>query len=360
MPLGNDSDMSMKELKIGMIGGGFFSQIVHLPAFSAIEGVRVVALAEPHDELRAAVADRYRIERPTAAYEDLLADPDIDAVVVSMPRLAQAGIVADALAAKPAVLSEKPIAMTAEEARNLAGIAARNDRIWAVGYMKRYDAGVLKFRDLLHEARGDGRWGALLDVSMRDFCRTYGMPIPPHVRRGSPRPVRYDQGAVAPDFVGADRRADYEYTSNVASHDINLLRFLFGNAIRARSLRIRPTSLQVATFDADGFGITLAFGPADTGHWDQRLEVTFERARLTLSLPSPLARQDCATVHVNEAGRQQELFIPPSDRVWAFEAQARAFSDAARGGAALANDGGDCLADVVLIEDLWKNVDWLP
>jgi predicted dehydrogenase len=341
-------------VRIGMIGAGFIAQVAHLYSFSRIRGARVVALSEPHDGLRQAVASRFGIENSTSDYHALLDRTDVDAVVVCVPRRAQSLVVAEALVKAPAVLSEKPIAMTVDEAKRMIGIAEQSHTAWAVGYMKRHDVGVRGFAKLLTDLNREGSLGALLDVSMRDACAVYGVAAPDHVRREGKRPFYYPEAATVPDFVPADARSDYEYTVNVASHDINLLRMLFGDDLTVVSFSVRRAGAQHALLDAGAFSISLAAMPANVGRWDQRIDVTFAHGRASLVLPSPLARQESAFIVLESKGRSEERSVSPADHVWAFEAQAQAFVDAVTSGNEPENNGPATVADISLIDSLWR------
>lgn len=337
-----------------MVGAGFIAQVAHLFAFSRIPDARVVVLSEPDDALRAAVARRFSIDDTTADYRTLLDRPDIDGVVICVPRRAQARVVSDFLQQKRFVLSEKPMAMTLTEAERMAAAAAKSGAYWTVGYMKRHDKGVRRFLQLLTALRASGEIGPIVGAKMHDFCAVYGVPVPEHTRRQSPRALRYPELAIAPDFIPTERRDDYEYTVNVASHDINLLRFLFGDALAAKSFELHPDGEQRATFDASGVDIHLVVAPVDRGKWDQVLEISFARGRATLELPSPLARDQAAVIYLDTPSMRRECTAAPSDYCWAFEAQAMAFVDRIRSGTQLANSPVDALGDMALIDSLWR------
>jgi predicted dehydrogenase len=343
-----------KDVRIGVIGAGFIAQVAHLYSFSRLSSARVVALSEPHDGLRQAVASHFGIENASSDYHALLDRTDLDAVVICVPRRAQSLVVADALARAPAVLSEKPIAMTVGEAKRMIGIAEKSRTTWAVGYMKRHDVGVRGFRRLLTDLTTEGSLGTLLEVSMRDACGVYGVPAPDHVRREGKRPFYYPEADPVPDFVAADLRSDYEYSINVASHDINLLRMLFGDALTVGSFSVRRAGAQHALLHAGAFPISLAVMPANLGRWDQRIDVTFARGRASLVLPSPLARQESAFIVLESKGRSEERSVSPADHIWAFEAQAQAFVDALMSGNEPENSGSACIGDIALIDSLWR------
>jgi len=343
-------------LRIGMIGAGFIAQAAHLYAFSRISEARIVALAEPHDGLREAVARRFAIGTSTANYRDLLCRPDIDGVVICVPRRAQSLLVTEFISENQAVLSEKPMAMTLAEAEGMVEKAQRSGARWMVGYMKRHDRGVQRFARLLSELRASGELGEILHVGMRDFCAVYGIAKPEYIARNGARPIRYPESTAAPDFVPDILHSNYEYTINVASHDINLLRMFFGEGLTVTNFSIHPGGLQCASFDSSGIPISLVVGPADLGRWDQRIDVTFARGRASLILPSPLARQVSGFIQLESPGCKNSLFVTPMEHIWAFEAQARAFIDSIRSKSGPETSGVSSLADMALVDSLWRKV----
>lgn len=343
-------------LRLGVIGAGFIAQVAHLPAFSEVPDCRIAAIADNRDGLRERVAGRYGIGSSLPSHRRLLEDPDIDAVVVSMPRRCQAPIVEEALASGKAVLAEKPMGHTLAQGRRLVACAERHRAPYAIGFMKRHDPAVRLFRDRLAGLCAGRELGAPVHVAVRDFCAAYAVPIPPHERDDAPRPFRYDEWAAAPDGLAPELHGEYEYTLNVVSHDINLLRFLFGDGLGVTAFRIRPGRSQTAVLSAGDFDIVLQAGRAGTGAWDQSVDVFFEKGLLRLSLPSPLSRQEVGTVSLTAPGRQEVTTLPPHQRVWAFRAQAERFVSALRGREPLEASGRDCLGDLRLIEALWSKL----
>ena len=78
-PPSTTSKISHDPLRIGVIGAGFIAQIAHLYALSRIPEARVVAIAEPHDQLRNEVSRRFGIQEAVSDYRDILDRFDIDA-----------------------------------------------------------------------------------------------------------------------------------------------------------------------------------------------------------------------------------------------------------------------------------------
>jgi predicted dehydrogenase len=350
---------AQEPLRIGVIGAGFIAQVAHLYALSQIAGADIVALAEPDEGLRGAVSRHFGIKSAVCDYQDVLQRSDIEALVICVPRRAQSLLVAEALSNDRAVLSEKPMAMTLEEAKKMVSIAERSGASWTIGYMKRYDLGVRAFEELLMNLRVSGELGTVVDVHMRDFCGAYGVAAPAHVRRIGSRQIRYPEAPIAPDFIPHNLHGNYEYTLNVASHDINLLRCFFGDDVTPNKFSVRTNGVQLMTFEAGDFSINLVVAPADLGRWDQRLDVTFERGRLSLVMPSPLARQESATIFLERSGVSKTINVPASEHIWSFEAQARSFVQSARQGTEMVTSGSACLADIKIIDSLWKKVECL-
>ncbi len=342
--------MTHEPVAVGVIGAGFIAQIAHLPAFGRLEGCRIAALADNRPDLLDQVADRHNIPARFADYRNLLADADIDAVVVSMPRRAQSAVVRNVLQAHVPVLTEKPMAYTSAVAHELIALAESSSTELAVGYMRRFDPGVAMFRNLLVEAGGD--MGEPLHVRLGDFCGAYSVPAPYHVR--SRCPFLHPEDPPAPSFIADDLHAAYDYTVNVASHDLNLLRYLFGDTMAPVSFRVRAGKAQHAIFATTGFDLELSVGPADVGVWEQRIDVYFAKGCLSLVLADSLAGQACATVVRRRPGREEVLRPPVADRLSAFELQAAGFLDALRGGEAFAASGADAAKDVDTIEAMWR------
>lgn len=110
----------MAAVRIGIIGAGFIAD-THAAAIHAIAGAQAVAVAS-HDLAKAqAFARSHAIPHADGDYHDLLARPDVDAVVVAVPNYLHAPVVEAAAAAGKHVLCEKPLCLTLDEGRRMAG-----------------------------------------------------------------------------------------------------------------------------------------------------------------------------------------------------------------------------------------------
>lgn len=136
----------MNKVRIGLIGCGGIAERAHLPALEAQPDVEVVAVCDIDTKRCALVADNHKIPEVFAGYEELLSDPNIDAVDICTPNYAHEKPAVAALEAGKHVLVEKPIARNATEAQEMVDAAKRSGKKFMVAQCCRWlpDSLVLK------------------------------------------------------------------------------------------------------------------------------------------------------------------------------------------------------------------------
>ena len=72
----------MDKVRIGVIGLGWFGE-THVDTYQGVHGAEVTAVCTRRPERRAEIAEKYGVAKTYADYNDLLADPDIDAVSIT-------------------------------------------------------------------------------------------------------------------------------------------------------------------------------------------------------------------------------------------------------------------------------------
>jgi predicted dehydrogenase len=108
-----------------------------------------VACVDPDPARRAEVARRYPWVRMLADPAEVMADPEVEALVVASPARTHAPLVAEAVAAGKHVLVEKPLALSTAEAVALAEAADQAGRVLLVGHTFEYNPAVTRMRELL-------------------------------------------------------------------------------------------------------------------------------------------------------------------------------------------------------------------
>src|SRR5689334_22055838 len=111
-----------KRVKVGILGTGFIGR-VHLEALCRLGFVDVVALATANNNQADRLAQEYGVEKVVTDYHQILNDPEITVVHVCTPTALHHQMVKDALLAGKHVLSEKPLATSVADARELVELA---------------------------------------------------------------------------------------------------------------------------------------------------------------------------------------------------------------------------------------------
>ncbi len=140
----------MSIVKIAVIGCGSIAQHRHLPEYSMNENVEIVAVCDVVEERAHKVASKYGVIAYTS-YEELLADPEVDAVSVCTPNYLHAPISIAALEAGKHVLCEKPMATSMQEAMNMIEAAKKSNKKLMIGHNQRFVASHQKARQMIED-----------------------------------------------------------------------------------------------------------------------------------------------------------------------------------------------------------------
>ncbi|TMR91581.1 Gfo/Idh/MocA family oxidoreductase [Nonomuraea basaltis] len=132
---------TQQPLAVGLAGTGRMGALHAETLARRLPGVRLAALADPVPGAAQRLADQLGCPKVTTDVGELLADPDIDAVVIVTPARTHADLVEAAAQAGKAVYCEKPMAVTLAEADRAITAAAKAGVPLQVGFNRRYDPG---------------------------------------------------------------------------------------------------------------------------------------------------------------------------------------------------------------------------
>lgn len=132
------SPRSNSPLRLGIIGTGAVAEL-HLGAITTSDAVRLVAVCDIDLERASAVADRYGA-RAWREYSAMLAEEDLDGVIITSPHSLHVAMATAAAAAGVAVLVEKPLATTLADADAIIDACARAGVVLTAGHVLRFDA----------------------------------------------------------------------------------------------------------------------------------------------------------------------------------------------------------------------------
>ena len=103
-----------------------------------LDSVDVIAIASRDTERARTYAEKYKIVRSYGNYEDLLKDPEVDAVYIPLPNGLHGEWAIKALQAGKHVLCEKPVASNADQAREMQKVANDTGLILTEAFHYRY------------------------------------------------------------------------------------------------------------------------------------------------------------------------------------------------------------------------------
>src|SRR5713226_7799361 len=166
---------------IGFLGTGFMGQLAHLDNYATNPECQVVAIAEVRPKLAAAVAAKYGVPRVYTDHCELLADPEVQAVVCSQPFHNNYPLGKQVLQAGRSLITEKPMVTRLDDGQEMVDLARQMGVLYAVGFMKRYDPGVQSARLQIAELIDSGELGPLRLVDAYcftgDWLQNVGHPV---------------------------------------------------------------------------------------------------------------------------------------------------------------------------------------
>jgi predicted dehydrogenase len=313
---------------VGVVGCGLIGR---KRALALPDGMELRGCFDVDHERASAFMDR-RAVASTAT--ELFGRDDIELVVIATPHDALASNAIAALDAGKHVLVEKPGATTADDLREVAGAAGRNDRVARVGFNHRFHFAALAMREAVHA----GRHGSLLFVRAR-----YGHGG----RLGYETEWRADRSR-----SGGGELIDQ------GSHLIDLTRWLFGDCELAFS-ELRTAFWKIDVEDnafvalrprSGGF----AWLHASWTEWKNlfSFEVMLERAKLEISGLGGSYGPERLSIHeMQPALGPPPCFVqewPPDDRSW--EREMADVLKAIRGEQSMGATVDDAVATLELIE----------
>jgi len=325
--------------RLALIGCGRIAQVAHLPALEKADGVELVAVCDPSEDVVHAVARRYGVPSAHTDQAEVLKDPSVDAVIVAAPDRFHRSIAAEALTAGKHVLVEKPLATTVQEAQELADLVHRTGLVLQVGAMKRHDQGLQYARRFVAERLGGPRsftaWYRIGDLRPGIEATLF-----PHVHAD---PAARETEAA----FKADRRRYLLATHG--SHIFDTVRFLLGDvaSVVARHREDgRDQTWQVLLTTASGAVGTVGITVDVPGLPSEGIEVFGAHGSVRVDTHFPFYRR-ASTVHAYADGATTVPELTDGD---AYERQVEAFARAVREGGSPDPDVDDGVQAVRLID----------
>lgn len=151
-------------IRVGIAGLGRSGWAIHAHLLAPItDKFQVVAVTDEDENRRAEAIERFRCQ----AYEnfdELLADRNVELVVVALPSFLHAPASLAAMQAGKHVVCEKPMAVSLEEADAMVAAAAATDQIFTVFQQRRYNPDFVKVREIIDS----GLLGRIVQINISE------------------------------------------------------------------------------------------------------------------------------------------------------------------------------------------------
>lgn len=159
--------MTYEPVRWGIISTAHINRLV-IPPAQASPKVDLVGVASRTEERADAYAAEWEIPRAYGSYEDLLADPEIEAVYISLPNTMHCEWSIKSVEAGKHVLCEKPFDSKPEKVAEAFDAADRAGRFLSEAFMWRHNPQTKRLRELLDE-------GAIGELRLVRTCFSYGL-----------------------------------------------------------------------------------------------------------------------------------------------------------------------------------------
>ena len=315
-------------VKWGLLSTALINEAI-LRGASESQDVEVIAVASRDEERARSYADEHGLERSYGSYEGLLADPDIEAVYVSLPNSLHVEWTLRALDAGKHVLVEKPFSRRPAEVERAFNAAEAAGLVLSEGFMWRHHPQTHRLVELIDSGVA-GRVRVVRTAFAFDLAAERGTGD----TRFSPA---LDGGALM----------------DVGCYCISGLRLVAGEPERARGEQIvGPSGVDVVFTGALGFADGVV-GHFDCGFIVPRrggLEVVGEEA--TILVPDPFTPKT-PRIEVQRPGAEPEQISIEPENSYRFELEN--VSAAIRGEAPLLLGREDAVGQARTIDELYRS-----
>ena len=263
----------MKQINWGLIGCGEVTEKKSGPAFNEVEGSQVVAVMSRSENKARSYAERHHIRKWYTDAQELIDDPDVNAIYIATPPSSHATFAIMAMRAGKPVYIEKPLAASYNDCIRINRISEQTGVPCFVAYYRRYLPYFQKVKEIIE----NGTIGKVINVQIR-------FSVPPRdldYKNEKELPWR-----LQPDIAGGG------YFYDLAPHQIDLLQNIFGVITRAHGYPANRAHLYKAedTVSACFFfenGVTGSGSWCFVGHEsakEDRIEIIGDKGSLSFSV----------------------------------------------------------------------------
>jgi predicted dehydrogenase len=315
----------MAKLRLGMIGTGVAARRLYLPAFERLgKKLEIVACTNRTRQKAEQYAKLAGIPKVVDTAAELIALPEVEAVLISLPIGAQPELVKQALAVGKPVLSEKPVAASVAQGRQLIRSVARYDTPWLVGENFAFMPAIARLSGWIEQGRlGEVRLLEAFQISFID----------------AKNPYFNTSWRQQPEHVGG-------FIADAGVHLAHAVRRMLGMPSHVKNLTAQfdPKLLPIDTAVA-----VLRFPCGALGTWTSCFSAHHRGPMLRVYGSKATAELNWDNAVLRTPKGKETVFRTPVD---SFQAQFGHFCDVVKKGVPVAYAPAEALLDLTLIESI--------
>ena len=283
----------MKIIKWGFIGCGEVTEKKSGPAFSEVEGSCVVAVMSRDERKARSYAERHHVARWYTSAQELIDDPEVNAVYIATPPSSHATYAIMAMKAGKPVYVEKPLCASYEDCARINRVSEETGIPCFVAYYRRYLPYFQTVKDIVDRQV----IGKTINIQVR-------FAVPPReldAANADNLPWR-----LQPDIAGGG------YFYDLAPHQLDLLQHIYGVIIEARGIKANRGGLYQAE-DSVSACFEFENGVPGSGSWcfvahesarEDRIEIIGDKGSVSFSV------FDYQPIHLHTSEGEQVITVP--------------------------------------------------
>ncbi len=288
----------MSAVRVGLIGLGEVSQLMHLPILADHGHLfQIAGVFDVSPSLTAYCSARYPGAKQFDTAEALVASPDIDAIFILTPDQTHSHYLQMALKADKHIFLEKPACLTTVEIDAAAPLAEASNKILFVAYMRRYSPGFLRAKMML-PAQTDIRHVRVRDIICEGaffIKQTRNIFYPTDLSAEFLARSRAETTALLEQVVGKGAPADlaraYQVLTGLSSHSLSAMRELIGLPKRVIAAHQKQNGESiVALFDYGHFTAVYEAIIDNVARFDAGIEILSDTQRMRVGYDTPYIR----------------------------------------------------------------------
>ncbi|HEY0603599.1 MAG TPA: Gfo/Idh/MocA family oxidoreductase [Herpetosiphonaceae bacterium] len=238
-------------LRIGVLGAGQIAQAAHFEAIGKARNAELYAICDAAEDLLASMAALHRPRETYRDYDAMLADPQVEAVLLATADQFHVPLARKAIAAGKHVLVEKPLGVNIEECEELREPLTTSGLVLQIGNNRRFDPGIAFARQFIQE-----RLGQRLAFKAWYYDSVYRYTMTDNLQPLVQTSAQARRPAGNPK---ADKRRYFILTHG--SHLVDTTRFLGGEIVRVQTRLVER-------FESYCWFVAVDFADGSVGHID--------------------------------------------------------------------------------------------